>query len=259
MLLPNPSVTSAQGDTRELQTRVHSFDIRLRAHETHVYDLKFWDMGATHPHVGTQVLGRGGRDAGQGGVFTRSIGVIWKPAAMTTREEREPPIQAYWLPYEANHTYETFLGDQADYFFTAGLSGCSVVASGDPKRPRVAHINRVDEDMGTSLRDHIASFAGPSIDMMPPPTKAETTSREIMLQELKSTVDARREGRRGDILGICKWGEHYNVMAAVFGIRDTANGVWSFYYQKYLSGPAPARSRNAGTTFWRDGNLTAMT
>ena len=50
------------------------------------------------------------------------------------------PIRAYWLPYQANSHCETTLGNQAEFMFTATLTGCTL-AVGSGMSPKVSHIN----------------------------------------------------------------------------------------------------------------------
>ena len=199
------------------------------------------------------------------------MGVIWRPAPKEKLKPREVPLFAYWLPYQANRTHELMLGDKANFFFTAGLSGCTVIVTEDPRNPRVAHINRtvtaasVPAHRGRTgyevgeLEKRRAQVTGESFQSrMPTPTKEELTTRQMMLQELKSKVAAKEQGRTNDVLGICTWGVHYTTLASVFGVRNVGTGVWNFYRQRYQSAPAVGKLQKLGLILRRDGELEKM-
>ena len=61
----------------------------------------------------------------------------------STAYQTDFPITAYWLPWAGESAIEMDLNhkEDPDIFFTAGLSGCHFVVSGDPQRPHVAHNN----------------------------------------------------------------------------------------------------------------------
>jgi hypothetical protein len=204
-------------------------------------------------------LGGGGVAALANAVPSKqAIGVIWRPVQAVVPEPREAPIHAYWLPYEADTTYEMTLGAQANYFFTAGLSGCCVVVNGEPTAPRVAHVNRTEAGsakfqaviaQSRAVEEAMAKQRAMSQGQTYTSTtgKEAQTSREIMFQELKSKVAARQAGRNAaqDLNGYCKWGEQYHQLCGVVGVRNQATGVWSFYYQCYRNvGPPPRSSQS---------------
>jgi hypothetical protein len=282
ILHPNPSWSIEGGilDQRDLQTGIHSFDI-LRPHGTAaLYRLKFWERGALFLHQ-TKV---------PEGTFQRVTVAAHQPTLMekvkgyftdpryhddpNPRRSNEGPIKAYWLPFQMNRTFEMDLGAAANYFFTAGLSGCTVVVSGNPQAPHVAHINRMNgAELNAMIQKYNPSYAAP--------TKAETTQRQVMLQELQAVVAARNAGLgapgklpslRGknygvrelnpwavnpkgavDVggpskgtgnlyFGVCDFEEHYkgpsefDCLAQVTGHRNANTGNWRFFYQKLSSG-----------------------
>jgi hypothetical protein len=277
VLTLNPSIPGATKDPRELVTGIEHFDIRPLPYPGGT-ELKFYMDAGQGQHVGERLVGSGGR-LGGGGLEAlttaqptkQAIGVIWRPAPRERPEAREAPIRAYWLPYEADHTYETILGGGANYFFTAGLSGCCVMVSGDPTAPRVAHINRTETGNGTyqsvvgqplageeALAKQRAKAQG--LGFVSRTGKEAQTNRQILFQELKSKVAARAAHRdtSHDLLGYCKWGVQYTDLCGVVGVRNQATGVWAFYYQRYRNLTAPPQFALLGFITQRDGPLQRM-
>jgi hypothetical protein len=274
VLAMNPSIGAVNADPRELVTGLQHFDIRPLPYPN-AAELKFYIDAGQAQHVGDRQVGMGGgaNAMGTGAVpVPRAVGVIWRPAPNVRPAEREKPILAYWLPYEADKTYETILGAQANYFFTAGLSGCCVMVTGDPVAPRVAHINRTEAGSATFQ----AVVAQPLIATDDPlerqraqalgtPFASRTdkevqTNRQLLFQELETKVAARAAGRStvGDLHGYCKWGEQYSSLCGVIGVRNQGSGVWSFYYQKFRTEPAPPEFANLGFVTKRDGELKRL-
>ncbi len=278
VLTMNPSVAGALRDPRELQIGLQHFDIRPLPYEGGT-ELKFFMDAGQGQHVGDRQVGRGGR-MGDGedvqafaarAPILQAIGVVWRAAANVRPQPRETPLFGYWLPYEADRTFETVLGNQANFFFTAGLSGCCVVVSGDPLAPRVAHINRTETGNATfqsvvarpraveeALARQRAQAQGTSFASRT--GKEAQTSRQVMFQELQSKVAARATGRNtaNDLLGQCKWGEQYRDLAGVVGVRDTLTGVWAFYYQCYRNVAAPRALAGLGFITQRHGELQRL-
>jgi hypothetical protein len=50
----------------------------------------------------------------------------------------------YFLPYSQGRYVYTTLGSDCDYFFTATMNGCSFMASGNPMKPVVTHVNTME-------------------------------------------------------------------------------------------------------------------
>jgi hypothetical protein len=48
---------------------------------------------------------------------------------------------AYYLPYQPKKTFSMTLDNQAEFFFTDAINGCSFQVSGTRKRPKVTHAN----------------------------------------------------------------------------------------------------------------------
>jgi hypothetical protein len=275
VLTMNPSIVGSTSDPRELVTGLQHFDIRPLPYKGGS-ELKFFMDSGQVQHVGERIVGSGGRfndsQINSNNVSTnptkQSIGVIWHPAKDEKPVARENPILAYWLPYEADKTYEVVLGAAANYFFTAGLSGCSVMVSGDPTAPRVAHINRTETgspkfqavvannmELEEALaKQHARAYGDEFVSRT---GKEAQTSRQFLFQELKTAVDAKQANRdtSNDVLGYCKWGEQYTSLTVVFGVRNAGTGAWAFYYQNYRNDEAPSEHAKLGFITSRDGDL----
>jgi hypothetical protein len=237
----------------------------------------------------------GGKLSGLNGLMgsvPQVIGHIWKPAPKVMKEN-EAPFKAYWLTYEANATHEMDLGQAHDYFFTAGLSGCSVVVSGNPQAPHVAHVNRADN--AELVRKFDKFMPNRAQYGVPEPTKSETTTRELMLQELQAAVKARQAGvnpkltgtnfpkREGDpwavgrviefggpqqggpwIFGVCDYALHYagttplQALACVVGKRNTTTLNWHFYMQRLDARNGDMRVNRGAPQIFRRGPLQCM-
>ena len=271
-LTMNPSIVGAVRDPRELMAGLQHFDIRPLPYPGGA-ELKFFMDAGQGQHIGDRQVGRGARlgPRGMGPTILQAIGVIWRPAPDVKPEPREPPIHAYWLPYEADKTHELVLGNAANYFFTAGLSGCCVMVSGNPRAPRVAHINRTEAGSATFksvigdrllAEDKLAKQRARArgLKFVSRTDKEAKTNRQIMFQELKSKADAFATGRdtSNDLFGYCKWGEQYSDLCGVIGLRNQGTGVWEFYYQRYRNAPAPRELANLGFIMQRDGGLQRL-
>lgn len=273
VLTMNPSIAGTSADPRELATGLQHFDIRPLPYPN-AAELKYFMDAGQAQHVGDRQVGMGGGVAditnNRPGVL-KAIGVIWRPAPDIKPKPRENPILAYWLPYEADKTYEMTLGAEANYFFTAGLSGCCVVVSGDPTEPRVAHVNRTEAGSprfqavvakamaaDEAIAERRARVRGEQFFSRT--GKEAQTSRQILFQELKSKVAAMEDHRdtSHDLMGYCKWGEQYTSIAVVMGVRNQGSGVWSFYYQNYRNETAPSEHSALGFVTVRDGDLNRM-
>jgi hypothetical protein len=173
-----------------------------------MHQLKFYDRGAQHLHSASveRVPNPTGKSAWE---FTKSFTASGRPDSLIdkfldqvtdARVTNESPIHAYWLPFKMNRTYEMDLGSQADYFFTAGLSGCTVAVGGNPRAPHVAHINRMDGPELQGMFEKLVPMSDAELlerqraratgehfqRTTPKATKAETTTRQVLLQELKA-------------------------------------------------------------------------
>jgi hypothetical protein len=146
------------------------------------------------------------------------------------------------------------------------------MVTGDPVAPRVAHINRTEAGSATfqavvarpllatddPLERQRAQAQG--TPFLSRTDKEVQTDRQLLFQELKTKVAARETGRNtaNDLNGYCKWGEHYTSLCGVIGVRNQGSGVWSFYYQKFRTEPAPPEFANLGFVTRRDGDLKRL-
>jgi hypothetical protein len=69
-----------------------------------------------------------------------------------THGGRSHTISAYWLPFKENKRRTIRLDNQANYFFTATLTGCSLVI-GSGANPFVSHINYQTGAEGATVID----------------------------------------------------------------------------------------------------------
>ena len=169
----------------------------------HVYQLREWG-NETRDQVVTTSL--------DGNSFT----------VRYTPPDKAHPIRAYWVPWSSGSCWSVRLGDQADYFFTPTMDGCSLGISSSRSRPYVTHGNYksvTHPDLADQrrtlrkIRDH----------------HVNTLHTDVTTVLAKDDYVA----TPGDkTLGI-------NNLVTVIGFRDTGTGRWSFYYQR--------RRVNAGT------------
>jgi len=161
-------------------------------------------------------------------------------------------FNAYYLPWdETGGALYMTLGGAADYFFTAGLSGCSIMISGNPTAPTVYHCgiggwptsaycamgagyNNPDptgptsteiwEDLVAHITNTTQLFPGINTtdylnDRTPGALQTTMRSRQMETALKKKKNDNTAQA---------------NPFGAVFGLRDN-NGNWSFYLQENVT------------------------
>lgn len=116
-------------------------------------------------------------------------------------------INAYFLAWGSQRTYEGLLGTNADYFFTPTVNGCSFAASNNGMHPRVAHSNYaniatqlIDQTQIDNALNNIFGVAGPNLALRKADYKVAPLGTE-------------------------------DYMATIIGFR--LNYGWEFYYQRY--------------------------
>lgn len=116
-------------------------------------------------------------------------------------------INAYFLAWGSNKTYEGQLGNGADFFFTPTVNGCSFAAT-TGATPRVVHSNhanlatqKIDQGLIDADLGAIFGVGGPDVTL-------------------------KKANYKGAAVGTADY------MATIIGIR-THTG-WTFYYQRYL-------------------------
>lgn len=158
-----------------------------------VYDLKAW--GKTKARDSTVTI--------TGSTFTSQYHT----------PDKARPISAYWVPWSDNSCWSVQLGDDADYFFTPTMDGCSLSISSGAS-PLVTHGNYKDPT---------------------DPTKASETRTmaKINKQHTALGTDVARSLRKNDyVASTASKNAGINNLVTVVGFRDTNTGTWSFYYQK---------------------------
>lgn len=115
-------------------------------------------------------------------------------------------INAYFLPWGSGKTWCGRLGNNADYFFTPTLNGCTFVWNGAGPTPSVGHSNFVNPV--TQQVDQVAMDADILAKFGCVPSNALV---------------------KGDYKRVATGLEDYR--STVIGIRDGNN--WNFYYQNY--------------------------
>lgn len=128
------------------------------------------------------------------------------------RAERDA-FKAYYLPYSPGNSFQMQVGDQADFMFTAPMTGCSFAVGGGAT-PKVSHLNyqraeggimRIDQDRIDQEID--AMFVGDTV-------------RVLSKDQYKLGTDS---------FG----GEGTEIMT--FGLRRA--GMWRFFYHKLQIDP----------------------
>jgi hypothetical protein len=125
------------------------------------------------------------------------------------------PISAYWVPWSSGSCWSVRLGNDADYFFTPTMDGCSLAISSGAS-PVVTHGNY------KSARDpNLASQA--------------RTVRRINQQHTALGTDVNRTLLKSAYVATPQQkAAGLNHLVTVVGFRDRATSTWSFYYQKRL-------------------------
>ena len=115
-------------------------------------------------------------------------------------------IRAYFLPWGSGRSYEGTLGNNADFFFTPTLNGCSFAAS-TGGNPRVVHSNHaniatqsIDQGLIDADLNNIFGVHGPDRSLK----KATYKQAPVGTEDYRATI---------------------------IGIRGATG--WKFYYQRY--------------------------
>ena len=133
-------------------------------------------------------------------------GVTRKVTSSTTH------LAAYYCPWSGDNAWSVQLDDDADYFFTATLNGCSMAVEGGA-RPKVTHLNYVD---ATSKIDQhrIAN----EITLRYPGAVPRVLKKDDYTNTAKKTAALDR-------------GDQLDYRATVVGFRKSDG--WHFCYQSY--------------------------
>jgi hypothetical protein len=124
------------------------------------------------------------------------------------------PIRAYWVPWSSGSCWSVQLGDDADFFFTPTMDGCSLAISSG-RSPIVTHGNY------KKLAD---------------PTRAsESRTIQMMSDHHQNTLGSdvnRVLGKKTYVATHAQKTQGLNNLVTVVGFRDTVTGNWSFYWQR---------------------------
>jgi hypothetical protein len=124
------------------------------------------------------------------------------------------PIRAYWVPWSSNTAWSVRLGDDADFFFTPTMDGCSLAISSGAS-PTVTHgnykglVNVAIADQARTLQqmtDHHTNTLGTDVN------------RTLLKDTYAATAQEKEAGT--------------NKLVTVVGFRDRIAGTWAFYWQR---------------------------
>lgn len=124
------------------------------------------------------------------------------------------PIRAYWVPWSSGSCWSVQLGNDADFFFTPTMDGCSLSISSGVS-PIVTHGN----------------YKG-----ITDPTRASQSRtlrkiREHHVNTLGSDVNRSLRKNRY-VAGHALKTQGLNNLVTVVGFRNTTTGSWAFYWQR---------------------------
>jgi hypothetical protein len=124
------------------------------------------------------------------------------------------PIRAYWVPWSSNTAWSVRLGNDADFFFTPTMDGCSLAISSGAS-PTVTHgnykglVNTGAADEARTLQqmtDHHTNTLGTDV------------SKTLPKDRYTATAEEKQAGT--------------NKLVTVVGFRDPIARTWAFYWQR---------------------------
>ncbi len=124
------------------------------------------------------------------------------------------PITAYWVPWSSGSCWSVQLGNDADFFFTPTMDGCSLAISSGAS-PIVTHGNY------KKLTDPTKASQGRTLTEI---TDHHTTTHgsDVARTLLKNQYVASATDKTAGL----------NNLVTVVGFRDTTANTWSFYWQR---------------------------
>ena len=129
-----------------------------------------------------------------------------------TAEEGDGRFKAFFLPWVENQVTWLHITPEANYFFTSGLSGCTIRIEGSKKYPIVYHANaiesRSDEEAQTYMNHELL-----------PPLPSKNTAFPEPFAAPKSLVKKQYQTSTEN-----------RFFASVFGYRNEFD-EWQFFYQ----------------------------
>ena len=124
------------------------------------------------------------------------------------------PITAYWVPWSSGSCWSVQLGNDADFFFTPTMDGCSLAISSGAS-PIVTHGNY------KKLADPTKASQGRTLTEITTHhtvTHGSDVNRSLLKNQYVASVTDKTAGR--------------NNLVTVVGFRDTVANTWSFYWQR---------------------------
>lgn len=144
-------------------------------------------------------------------------------------------IRAYWCPYEDEKVRSTTLAGDADYMFTAKMTGCSF-GVGIPAidgSVRVAHANIQESDALNQIGDAMYQAFDPK--------KPDQSAKIMGFLECKKTVVKTQEqaaallsenGVNGQLSTEINPANYRGLISTTFGLRSST-GRWKFYFHAF--------------------------
>lgn len=154
---------------------------------------------------------------------------------------RQEQIPIFWLPWKSKHVVQVSIPesipgisnkDYPKFFFTSGLSGCSVFVRGPSSSPTIFHAGiegKITGDAALFWKKQLdIAIKGTGLDEQE--LKAEVNKHDYMDSDSQTINDyiswALTSGNCGKFFKI----ERFSNFGCVFGVRE--NKDWSFYMQE---------------------------
>lgn len=124
------------------------------------------------------------------------------------------PISAYWVPWSSGSCWSVQLGNDADFFFTPTMDGCSLAISSGPS-PIVTHGNYkklADPTKASQGRTLAEITAHHTV------THGSDVNRSLLKNQYVASAVDKTAG--------------LNNLVTVVGFRNSVTNTWSFYWQR---------------------------
>ena len=142
----------------------------------------------------------------------------------------------YWCHYKSDEVHYITLGGGANFMFTARMNGCSF-AAGIPAPDGaviVAHANVKNTPTTEDLILVEKTLEGPPLPSLAETQRLMTLRRQlVMVEQKQKLVDSIGSDQFSGYLSSTLY---QSTELTTFGVRDTSNGQWAFYFQARESG-----------------------
>jgi hypothetical protein len=198
----------------------------------------------------------------------RDYALTGQPVVNVTVDIDVPGIPCYFLPWKSNNAVTMTLGQDARYFFTAAMSGCTFQVIGPPQAPIVSHANAGGEKkelklsaMDTMLHTAIRQKLNPAWRLVyqnMPITRLQTgswgvlnQSRVVEVNYEKDPGGAKAQTFQTTIQGLSRDKNTYQtgeieveeevdgnakeITTTVVGWRPPGSKNWEFYFQVWAN------------------------